>query len=423
MIGRNSALSFLIKFCYAAIQFATVAIIAQYYGSEALGKVALFLSASAVLSILLQFGTPTWILKEVSRTNWRERILVASERISQAMTLVISLTSILMIFLFLLSILPLSFELKDALAIVIMSLTLAVLAMLSGLMRGNGNVIAAQIPDQVIRPAISLIVVITLLVYNVSISSSGLIFIFLATAALAAIVQIAVAKIKLPGINFRISRVAEMKIAFFESSPFLFVSGIFILNSNTDLLMLGVLSGPSEAGLYKPAAQISEGLNMVVTAISMPLAPIVSKLYSENRWPEIGNLTKKIHLMTFLIILPLTIIITYFSREMLELFFGDTFKDSSLALNILVSAKAMNALVAFSGLVLTMTMGARQAAIIAATGLFVNLALNAFLIPSMGAAGAAIATAISLVWINVINAIYIFNRTGVILVGGFPKSN
>ena len=92
--------------------------------------------------------------------------------------------------------------------------------------------------------------------------------------------------------------------------------------------------------------------------------------------------------------------------------FGQAFTHSNTAMHILLLGYVVNALTGPVGYVMIMTGHHVRAAQIYGGMIVVNIALNAGLIPILGIEGAAMATAITMICVNLVLCVYVWQRLG-----------
>jgi O-antigen/teichoic acid export membrane protein len=105
------------------------------------------------------------------------------------------------------------------------------------------------------------------------------------------------------------------------------------------------------------------------------------------------------------------------------LLFGRDFTGGQTPLTILCIGQLVNAAMGSVGYLLIMTGHGRDAAVGIAAGAGVNLLLSALLIPHWGVNGAAAASAIGLIVWNVVLAVFVWKRIGILTtaLGRFSK--
>jgi len=197
------------------------------------------------------------------------------------------------------------------------------------------------------------------------------------------------------------------------SLPYLVISGVGILLTQIDVLIIGTLLGPEQAGLYAPAAKVAMLIVFPAMAIRARTAPLVARLHAEG---DPAPLQRSISVATAAALvtgLSAALVIVSMRHFILGLF-GDAFLAGQAIVCILALGYVVFAASAAVETYLLMGPFERvnTAALIAT--LIVNVVLNFVLIPIYGIMGAAIATCASVVFRSVASCLIVFRRTGIL---------
>lgn len=200
--------------------------------------------------------------------------------------------------------------------------------------------------------------------------------------------------------KLRVNSVGKELLIF--SLPLLGVIVLEQIIAWTDTFMLGFFKTSADVGLYNVANPLSRFILAPLLMVSTIYIPIASKLYSQDSIYEINRnfsvLTKWLCSAT----LPLFLIFFLFPEPVLNFLFGANYIPAANVLRILSL-----------GFMLEILTGPNKETLIAVgktqfimwatlTAVTVNIMLNAALIPPLNIIGAAIASVISIVSINLI---------------------
>jgi O-antigen/teichoic acid export membrane protein len=180
----------------------------------------------------------------------------------------------------------------------------------------------------------------------------------------------------------------------------------------TDVLMLGHFTTADMVGLYNGAIPISELMPVFLSSSGFISIPVLSSLYSREKFSEMKKtysiITKWIFSATF----PMFLIVFLFPRVVLTFFFGPDYQDASTALRILATGYMFHALMGPNALNLVIFGRANLTMANTTAGLFINVLLNVLLIPLYGINGAAAATAVTYISVNTLSSleVYIIQR-------------
>lgn len=203
------------------------------------------------------------------------------------------------------------------------------------------------------------------------------------------------------------------KKLFLFSFPLLLVAILNQIMGWMDTLMLGFFKTAEVVGLYNAAQPLGLFVSSALSAMLFVYMPIVSDFHSKNQIHEMKRsyviLTKWLCAATF----PLVTIFVFFPALVLDFLFGSEYVVAAVALQVLAIGFFINNLLGPNGATLT-AMGKTHflmyATLLAA---LVNVVLNFILIPYYGIVGAAIATVVALVSINVIRSVKLHALSGI----------
>jgi len=191
----------------------------------------------------------------------------------------------------------------------------------------------------------------------------------------------------------------------------LFFSGIsYMILNNTDTLMLSYYMPIDAVGFYNSAFLIMQTMPIFLTSLSTIFMPVLTGFVARKLNREARELYQTVTKWIFLLTFPAILTFFYFPRQILTTLFSAPYGQAGTALAILVAAEFMHTTLGPNGQAL-IAYGATRAVFIgygAATVL--NIFLNALLIPRMGISGAAAATGMSLVVLNIFWSTFLYAK-------------
>lgn len=195
--------------------------------------------------------------------------------------------------------------------------------------------------------------------------------------------------------------------------PLTIIGGVGVLNSQTDILMLGFFTSPEEVGIYSVAVQGSALVAFGLHAANAVIAPQLSRLYVQADYARLQRLVTYSARAVLLTALPIALAFCLIGGKVAGWVFGPEFTASQTPMAILAVGQLVNAAMGSVGFLLNMTGHEKDVArtLVFATGL--NILLNYFLIPQYGVNGAAVATAISIVIWNIVLCRLVKQRIGI----------
>ena len=193
------------------------------------------------------------------------------------------------------------------------------------------------------------------------------------------------------------------------SLPLMGVTVLRMVITWTDTIMLGYFKTPEIVGLYNAAYPLAQSISVPLTALVLIYTPITTGLYSRNLMSELRrNYTISTRWLMF-IVLPIFLVLFLFPGTAIKLLFGASYIPAVAALKILSFGFIISNLMGPNGATLTATGHTRFLMWATLTAAILNIVLNTLLIPPMGIAGAAIASAVSLILINIIRTAKLYS--------------
>lgn len=171
------------------------------------------------------------------------------------------------------------------------------------------------------------------------------------------------------------------------------------LYEKIDLLMVGVFLTSSAVGIYNISVLLATFLSLPIIAFNQLFPPIASKLYSRGQMSELNIVyaTTNRWILT-LTLFPFLAIVTFTDRILL--IFGEEFIAGASVLLLLSAAQLVNATVGPSGYILMMTGHQYVTMMNNVMSALLNIVLNYYFIMQFGLIGAALATSLVVVLIN-----------------------
>jgi O-antigen/teichoic acid export membrane protein len=174
--------------------------------------------------------------------------------------------------------------------------------------------------------------------------------------------------------------------------------------------MLGYFKTTDIVGLYNAAHPISQLVQVFLLSLVLIYVPITSQLYAKKRLDEMRRnyviLTKWVVSAT----LPLFLVLFFFPGAVLQAFFGPGYMHASVALALRILALGVFCHVFFGPNAATLiVIGKTKLNLIDnLAGVIGNVVLNLLLIPTFGIIGAATASTLSFVVVNMVKSAQIF---------------
>jgi O-antigen/teichoic acid export membrane protein len=397
------------------LAFVTSVVLARVMGPEGYGAYSYAISLLYLLGVPAILGFDQLVIREVSSYRTSSRHSLAAGLLDRADQLVLLFSVGLAaagwaVSRFLL-------EDPDPLMLVTFWTVLPALPLLSLLrvrraaLQGLQKVVRGQFPETVIHPTAFLAAVgVVLLLPDAELDPVLAVALNVAGFAVALVWAACLLRVHLPESVRTASPDYETRAWLSAAVPLLFVASLQVINSRTDVIMLGAFRGAEPVGIYNVASRGAEFVTFFMMAANRSLAPTVAELHEEGDRERLQRLVTTVARVVLGLSLPVALTFFLFGDSILGWVYGDAFREGHAALAVLSAAHLGNVAAGSVTVLLMMTGHERDAAVGVGIGAALNVTLNALFIPLWGLLGAAVATGISLVAWNVVFAVMVHRR-------------
>lgn len=398
-------------------QLGAAVLLARLLAPAGYGRYAFVMAVANVVIIFVLLGFPGYLTREVAageaRGDWGRirSILTAANRTVLCGLLVVVIATALLMFFW-----PqLGFGERVTIGFGVAFLGFNALGQLkAGELMGWQCVLSGQLGVQVLQPGLVLLGV------------SGVAFVGgeQLTTASALGISAAAALVVLGANTFMVWRVRPVALRnstqvvtqgawWRHAVPFAIMGGVFVLNSQVDVVMLGLLAPSREVGLYRVAARGATLVTMGLAAASPVIGPAIAREHALGNQHELERTAQRGALFGLAGALPIFLMYLIEGRWILARVFGEQYTAAWLPLVVLAAGQLINAGTGPVTSVLNMTGHEKETAWILGGAAVVNILLNGILIPVFGIYGAAIATCASTILWSIALAWRIHAKLGV----------
>ncbi len=421
-ILKSSFISLSLRIVGIILGYIFVLLVTRNYGAEAMGIFALSIALLQIFSIIGRLGTDTAVVRFVSEYNTQGKHLLVKEIYTKILKTTIPASLLLSFFLFFTSpyLAKYIFN-KEYLYPYFQLVALCILPFVifninSQALRGLKKIKEFTFLQNISLYLFSSLILLVLFSYKEKyiplISYSLGIFITLLISYLMFYQYFKkFFKLKKVNINIKISYKTVLSVAL----PMLLIGSLNLIMKWTDIVMLGIFTDEKSVGIYNVAVKVSTMTAITLAAINSIAAPKFAEFWGKN---DFKSLEKTVHQTTKLIFfssIPILIIIWIFPSYILKIF-GEEFIIGKNALLILSIGQFINAISGSVIILLNMTGKQMAAQNIVLIGALLNVVLNFVLIPIYGIIGAAIASMISVSFINLVAVFYIKKMYGFVTI-------
>lgn len=281
-----------------------------------------------------------------------------------------------------------------------------------GSLRGLKHAILSQLPETLIRPAFT-VIIISILYWGIKSPISAKTGIIVNIFSLSVVFLLGLYWLwKAVPVEAKYSNSYNRSKEWTkEALPFFLLGGIAIINTKLSVVIVGVFRPVEEVGFYRIAVTASTIISFLLMAVNMTIAPLISELYYGDKKEQLQRILTKTVRFIFLVGLMISIGYWILGNFLISLFYGQEYLPAYLPLVILSFGQLINIGAGSVGVVLNMTgyqNDTVKGQVIAAIS---SVALNILLVPKYGLNGAAVATAGSfLIW-NMVLLYFVKKRT------------
>lgn len=406
-----------IKVASMGIALITSLVLARLLGAAGYGAYAYAMAWVSLLVVPALMGWDQLLIRETAvyrtRSNWSlmRGLLRRTTEITLATSLGLAFLAALLIWVFKGR---LESGMIAALWMAVTMLPLVTLTRLKGMtLRGLEHVVAGQLPETLIRPLLFIVIIGGIYLFAGEVLTAPMaVGMNVLSAGIALLIGIKLLNIALPKAAKEAMPVYDTRRWVFSALPLLFVGGMYVINDRADIAILGAIKGVEEAGIYAVANRGAGLITLLLMSANVALGPIVASMHAVDRKEKLQLVVTKSARVALFAAVPVACGMIFFGYWFL-FFFGPEFTRGQTALAILSGGYLVNTAAGSVGLLLTMTGRERDVATGVGISAVLNVILNLILIPKWGMAGAATATATSMVLWNVLLAVSVYRSIGI----------
>ena len=375
-------------------------VLARALGAEGYGIYAYAFALMSLLMVVAEAGMPTLLMREVAasegRKDWGELrgVLRHAARFVTLTSTTISLLGLLVVW-----------WLNEKLTPTVLYTTTLMLLLLplsagaktvAHAMRGLHRVVLGQAIDMLLRPMLVLALI------------GGIFWLWpdwrqpqiamavqLFAALMVLIVGWRILRYLMPSQVKTTQPVYRGREWLSSALPFTLIGGAGVINSYTDIIMLGWFTGPEEVGIYRVAVQGASLVAFSLQVANAVIAPQFSRLYAQGDMARLQRLVTQSARIVLLMAFPVALVFIAIGDTLVGWAFGAEFEAAHMPLVVLTLGQLFFVMMGPIGYLLMMTGKEKFTARSVWLGAGLNVLMNLVLISLFGLVGAAIATAVS----------------------------
>ena len=296
----------------------------------------------------------------------------------------------------------------------LLPLALALTHIVAAFLRGLRNVVLAQLVGSVTAPLAFIVFISVLLGINTEITpSSAMGLNFLSTGIALSLGMLLFFKVRPWRAVEKIEPAYETKAWIKSLMPLSMITGFSFINAQFALIMLGILAAKMDVGVYKAMMVFSSALLIAQQAINDVISPYLVSSHETGNKHKLETIVFMTALASFVFMLFPALIFAFWGGSIIELVYGEEYRPGYVALVILLVGQVVNAGSGPVALLLNMTGYERYTLRGVGVSTILNVVLCVILIPKYGIAGAAVASALTLVGWNLILVYFVARKLGI----------
>ncbi len=409
---RTSSINFLLRLGAAGAGLLANILIARALGPELFGHYAALLAVTALATVLATLGLAQLEAREVAIYHTRQAwgAVAGFMRFSIGATL-LAAGVIAMGYYGWVRISQVPWVAAYLLGIPLIVVG-ALLERSQSVLRGLGHVVASNLPAFWIRPMVSLLLLLPLLLGpGLTLQTTMAIQVVAAATALLVGGYLLHRYLPLP-VRQAAPRyeVGEWRR---ELLPFFALAVVQVAGNHVATLMVAGLGGYGAAGLYSVAARLMDVVGFALSAINMTVQPRLTAALARDDRPQAQQLARRSARLALLVVSLLSLLTLGLGEPLLRLF-GEGYGAAWGPLAVLAVGQVVSAAMGACGLLATMGGLQRQVLVILSLSTLGAMAVGWLIIPLWGATGAAWMRSGMVILGNVALALLVWRRLGIL---------
>lgn len=264
-------------------------------------------------------------------------------------------------------------------------------------LRGMRHVVSGLLPDQIIRPALFIVLLFIGTTWWGTASAVSAMELYAAAGLVAFVAGAVMLYRALPWEALAARPVYHTRDWLGSLVPLSILAGVGVINGQAGLVTLGLLGTDTDVGVFRVAERGATFVLFAFNAVNLVIAPYISRYRALNDQRRLRVLTAVSAVGGTTTALLVTATLVLFGEEVIAGVLGAEFRDAYTALSILSIGYVISAALGPVIVLLNMSGYERQTAVGMSIAAGLNVLLNLALVPLYGVNGAAMAMAVSTV--------------------------
>ena len=290
----------------------------------------------------------------------------------------------------------------------------AMVMLASAGLRGLKAVVVGQLADLIILPGAFVILFLVFHLVSPALSAASA----MALRAISTLIAFAFSALFLVWKTPRAFRGIEptYRGRFWAASalPLGLSSGLGMVKTRITILLMAFFVTAAQIGTFQVAVSAASVAGLVLQAANAALAPQFASLYVEKKKRALQKLVTVNTRIVLVFNLIATLVFVLFGKFLLALVFGPDLVDAYPAVLVMLVGQLCNAFVGSVAFLLNMTGHEKDVMKVIGLSVLLNVILTLAITPFWGMIGGAISTSVSLIIAQVVMAVLVYKRLGII---------
>jgi len=391
----------------------------RFLGKEEYGIYSYVLSLILVLIIPAEFGLSNLIVRETAQgiSKSEPGPIAGLWRWSLRITLLISAVLIVIssVAMFWGGYLFSRMEITTFLWALSMMPFQAIIHLTSAALRGQKHVIRGQLPDLVVLPGLFAVLCIILYFITPDLLTASSSMALRSLSTVIAFIFSLVFFIQNTPQSIRNAKPIQYTRQWLSSAlPLGLSSGLGMVKTRITILLMGLFVSAGQIGTFQVAVSSASLAGLVLQANNSTLAPQFASLYVQGKK---GALQRLVTISTRVVLafnLVLTVIFILFGKQLLSIVFGSDLVEAYPSILIMLTGQLINSLVGSVVFLLNMTGHEKDVMKVIGLSSLINVMITLITTPNWGIIGGAVSSAITLIFGQIIMAVLVHRRLGII---------
>jgi O-antigen/teichoic acid export membrane protein len=376
-------------------------ILARIMTKSDFGQYAYIQSAIITVATFAQLGLPNLLTREIaiySKSNRYDLVLGLLKR-SRYVVISGSLLGVVMSIIYLAN----SFSGNySALYVGLPSIFfLSMASVHSAILKGFGYLLAGQVVEQLIRPALLVFLALFFVMSGLVVSAFDACAMLSLACFAGYVVNYFTVKVRLPNID-NTNKAVIGKDWLHRLMRLGSISIVAILNAQITVIIIGSLVGADEVAEFRVASQLAALTTIGLMSVNANKLPELTKSYHDGDFDRLRAVVIKSIKFSLSIAMAIFTIYLLAGGMVVKTFYGDKYSNAVLPLIILTVGQVVNSSTGVIDLVFIAANKEKILLVVSLVGLLAQVAACLYLAPKYGALGGATSICISLVLWNVL---------------------